>query len=78
MMRFLIRAKIPTEAGNKTLPDPHFLKNLESNIIMIVSVDPCMMKEYLLLGFLTTMVEVLSVFWKKSRIKHKDFFNMKY
>ena len=28
-MRFLIRAKIPTEAGNKMVRDPNFLKNLE-------------------------------------------------
>ena len=28
-MRFLIRAKIPTEAGNKMVQDPNFLKNLE-------------------------------------------------
>ena len=28
-MRFLIRAKIPTEAGNKMVHDPNFLKNLE-------------------------------------------------
>jgi hypothetical protein len=28
-MRFLIRAKIPTEAGNKMVKDPNFLKNLE-------------------------------------------------
>jgi hypothetical protein len=28
-MRFLIRAKIPTEAGNKTVQDPNFLKKLE-------------------------------------------------
>ena len=28
-MRFIIRAKIPTEAGNKLVRDPNFLKNLE-------------------------------------------------
>jgi hypothetical protein len=28
-MRFLIRAKIPTEAGNKMVQDPNFLKKLE-------------------------------------------------
>jgi hypothetical protein len=28
-MRFIIRAKIPTEAGNKMVQDPNFLKNLE-------------------------------------------------
>jgi hypothetical protein len=28
-MRFIIRAKIPTEAGNKAVQDPNFLKNLE-------------------------------------------------
>lgn len=28
-MRFIIRAKIPTEAGNKMVKDPNFLKNLE-------------------------------------------------
>jgi hypothetical protein len=28
-MRFIIRAKIPTEAGNKAVKDPSFLKNLE-------------------------------------------------
>ena len=28
-MRFLIRAKIPTEAGNKMVQDPDFLKKLE-------------------------------------------------
>ena len=28
-MRFLVRAKIPTEAGNKMVQDPNFLKNLE-------------------------------------------------
>ena len=28
----LIKAKIPTESGNKTVPDPNFLKNLEEYI----------------------------------------------
>ncbi|HZA06430.1 MAG TPA: hypothetical protein VE619_01895 [Nitrososphaeraceae archaeon] len=28
-VRFLIRARIPTEAGNKTVQDPNFLKKLE-------------------------------------------------
>jgi len=28
-MRFLIRSKIPTEAGNKMVQDPDFLKKLE-------------------------------------------------
>ena len=28
-MRFLIRTRIPTEAGNKMVQDPNFLKNLE-------------------------------------------------
>ena len=28
-MRFIIRAKIPTEAGNRMVKDPNFLKNLE-------------------------------------------------
>jgi hypothetical protein len=28
-MRFLIRAKIPTDAGNKLVQDPNFMKNLE-------------------------------------------------
>jgi hypothetical protein len=28
-MRFIIRAKIPTEAGNKAVQDPNFMKNLE-------------------------------------------------
>lgn len=28
-MRFLIRAKMPTETGNKTVQDPNFLKKLE-------------------------------------------------
>jgi hypothetical protein len=28
-MRFLIRTKIPTEAGNKMVQDPDFLKKLE-------------------------------------------------
>jgi hypothetical protein len=28
-MRFLIRAIMPTEAGNKVVQDPNFLKNLE-------------------------------------------------
>jgi hypothetical protein len=29
LMTFIIRAKIPTEAGNKIVKDPNFLKNLE-------------------------------------------------
>lgn len=28
-MRFIIRAKMPTEAGNRAVKDPNFLKNLE-------------------------------------------------
>jgi hypothetical protein len=28
-MRFLIRAKTPTDAGNKVVQDPDFLKKLE-------------------------------------------------
>jgi hypothetical protein len=28
-MRFLIRTRIPTEAGNKMVQDPDFLKKLE-------------------------------------------------
>ena len=28
-MRFIVRAKIPTEAGNKMVKDPNFLRNLE-------------------------------------------------
>jgi hypothetical protein len=28
-MRFIIRARMPTEAGNKALQDPNFIKNLE-------------------------------------------------
>jgi hypothetical protein len=28
-MRFLIRTRIPTEAGNKMVEDPNFMKNLE-------------------------------------------------
>jgi hypothetical protein len=28
-MRFIIRAKIPTEAGNKMVKDPKFIQNLE-------------------------------------------------
>jgi hypothetical protein len=31
-MRFLIRAKIPTEAGNKMVQDPEFMKKLEDYI----------------------------------------------
>lgn len=31
-MRFLIRAKIPTEAGNKMVQDPNFLRKLEEYI----------------------------------------------
>lgn len=31
-MRFLIRAKTPTDAGNKVLQDPNFLKKLEEYI----------------------------------------------
>jgi hypothetical protein len=29
LMRFLVRAKIPAEDGNKMVQDPNFLKNLE-------------------------------------------------
>ena len=28
-MRFIVRAKIPTEAGNKMVKDPNFIRNLE-------------------------------------------------
>jgi hypothetical protein len=28
-MRFIVRAKIPTEAGNKMVKDPNFLRDLE-------------------------------------------------
>ena len=28
-MRFLVRAKIPTEVGNKVVQDPNFMKKLE-------------------------------------------------
>jgi hypothetical protein len=28
-VRFLIRSKVPTEAGNKTIQDPEFIKKLE-------------------------------------------------
>jgi hypothetical protein len=28
-MRFIIRAQIPTEAGNKLVKDPNFIKNVE-------------------------------------------------
>ena len=28
-MRFLIRARVPTEAGNKMVQDPNFMKKLE-------------------------------------------------
>ena len=31
-MRFLVRARIPTEAGNKMVQDPNFLKKLEEYI----------------------------------------------
>src|SRR5712692_4632984 len=31
-MRFIVRAKIPTDAGNKMIRDPNFLKNLEDYI----------------------------------------------
>ena len=31
-MRFLIRARIPTEAGNKMIQDPNFLRKLETYI----------------------------------------------
>jgi len=31
-MRFIVRAKIPTEAGNKMVKDPNFLKTLEDYI----------------------------------------------
>ena len=30
LMRFLVRVTIPTEAGNKSVKDPNFLKNIES------------------------------------------------
>jgi len=29
LIRFIIGARIPTEAGNKIVQDPNFLKNLE-------------------------------------------------
>jgi len=29
-MRFIIRAQIPTEAGNKMVKDPNFIKNVEN------------------------------------------------
>jgi hypothetical protein len=31
-MRFLVRAKIPTESGNKAVQDPNFLRNIEEYI----------------------------------------------
>ncbi len=31
-MRFIVRAKIPTEAGNKMVKDPKFIQNLEGYI----------------------------------------------
>lgn len=31
-MRFIIRAKIPTEAGNKMVQDPNFLRKLEKYV----------------------------------------------
>jgi len=31
-MRFIVRAKIPTEAGNKMVKDPKFIQNLEEYI----------------------------------------------
>jgi hypothetical protein len=31
-MRFIVRAKIPTEAGNKMVKDPEFIQNLEEYI----------------------------------------------
>ena len=31
-MRFFIQARIPTEAGNKMVQDPNFLKKLEDYI----------------------------------------------
>jgi hypothetical protein len=32
LMRFIVRAKIPTEAGNKMVKDPKFIQNLEQYI----------------------------------------------
>lgn len=34
-MRFVIRATIPVEAGNKMIKDPNFLKNLEEHLTAI-------------------------------------------
>ena len=34
-MRFIIRAKIPTEAGNKMVKDPNFIRNLEDYMTKI-------------------------------------------
>jgi hypothetical protein len=31
-MRFIVRAKLPTEAGNRMVKDPNFLSNLENYI----------------------------------------------
>jgi hypothetical protein len=31
-MRFIVRAKIPTEAGNKMVQDPNFVNNIEDYI----------------------------------------------
>jgi len=36
-MRFIIRAKIPTEAGNKMVKDPKFIQNLEEYINKVKS-----------------------------------------
>jgi hypothetical protein len=36
-MRFIIRAKIPTEAGNKMVKDPNFLRDLEEYMNRIKS-----------------------------------------
>ena len=32
IMRFLVRAQIPTEAGNKMVKNPKFLQNLEDDM----------------------------------------------
>jgi len=36
-MRFIVRAKIPTEAGNKMVKDPNFLRDLEEYMNRIKS-----------------------------------------
>ena len=36
-MRFIVRAKIPTEAGNKMVKDPKFIQNLEGYINKVES-----------------------------------------